>query len=134
MVPDFYYQYDDEGDLVPHEYSKGDIVKGIKSSLPMGRYVTVDGLLIRSGDASGPSHYSGSDSLGEGVKGVFNPADGKTYDSKSAYYNAIKAKGLVIDDRATPSPSSPKLNPINWEKAVKQSINQLSPTRKGKKK
>lgn len=35
-----------------------------------------------------------SDDLG--VKGVLNPADGKTYDSKSAYYAAIKSSGCEI--------------------------------------
>jgi len=78
--------------------------------------------------------YLNSDKLGEGVKGIFNPADGKTYDSKSAYYNAVKAKGLVIDDSQTPRKPDPKLKPINWEKSVKQTIDQLSPTQKGKKK
>ena len=133
-MSDYYYKYDDEGDLVPHEYIRGDYINNIKSTLPSGRYVTIDGLLIRTGNASTPLNYGGSDSLGQGVQGVFNPADGKTYDSKSEYYKAIKAKGLVIDDSTTPKTPSPKLNPINWEKAVKQSINQLSPTRKGKKK
>lgn len=130
-MTDYYYQYDDEGDLVSHEYKRGDIVSGIKGTLPMGRYSTIDGLLIRIGNAIGASHYGGSDSLGHGVKGVFNPADGKTYDSKSAYYNAVKAKGLVIDDSSTPRPSAPKLNPINWEKAVKETF---SNHKKGKKK
>jgi hypothetical protein len=130
-MTDYYYKYDDEGDLIPHEYQRGDIVSGIKGTLPMGRYSTIDGLLIRMGDAIGASHYGGSDSLGEGVKGVFNPADGKTYDSKSAYYNAVKAKGLVIDDSPTPRTPAPKLNPINWEKAVKETF---SNQKKGKKK
>jgi len=133
-MSDFYYTQDDEGDLVPHEYIRGDYINNIKSTLPSGRYVTIDGLLIRTGNAAIPSNYGGSDSLGQGVQGVFNPADGKTYDSKSEYYKAVKAKGLVIDDSTTPKAPSPKLNPINWEKAIKQSINQLSPTRKGKKK
>lgn len=38
----------------------------------------------------------GSDTLGEGVKGVFNHADGKRYDSKSQYERAVKAKGCRI--------------------------------------
>ena len=131
---DYYYEYDNEGDLIPYEYTKGDYINNIKATLPSGRYKTIDGLLVRVGEATCPTNYGGSDSLGEGVRGVFNPADGKTYDSKSEYYKAVKAKGLVIDDSTSVKAPSPKLNPINWEKAVKQSINQLSPTRKGKKK
>jgi hypothetical protein len=131
---DYYYEYDDEGDLVQREYTKGDIVAGVKGTLPSGRYVTVDDCLVRIGNASGPSHYSNTDSLGQGTQGVFNPADGKTYDSKSAYYNAVKAKGLVIDDSTQLRQPALKLNEINWEKSVKETLNKLSPTRKGKKK
>lgn len=32
----------------------------------------------------------------DGLDDVWNPADGKTYSSKSAYYAAVKAKGLEI--------------------------------------
>lgn len=32
------------------------------------------------------------------LDGVVNPADGKTYDSKSQYYAALKAKGCHITD------------------------------------
>lgn len=38
----------------------------------------------------------GSDALGEGVKGVLNPADGKRYDSKSEFHKAVRAKGCSI--------------------------------------
>ena len=76
--------------------------------------------------------YLNSDNLG--IQGVFNPADGKKYDSKSAYYEAVKAKGLVINDSTTVTPSKPKLKEINWEKAVAETIKTLSPTKKGKKK
>lgn len=133
-MSNYYYEYNDDGGLIPLEYEKGDIMAGIKCTLPQGRYCNIDGLLVRVGNASRPSHYSSSDNLGEGVRGMFNPADGKMYDSKSAYYNSIKAKGLVINDSPELKSSKPKLNPINWEKAVKKSIDQLSPTRKGKKK
>jgi hypothetical protein len=75
-----------------------------------------------------------SDALGEGVKGVFNPADGKTYDSKSEYYKAVATKGLVINDSPKIAPSKPKLKEIDWEKSVADTIKTLSPTKKGKKK
>lgn len=39
-----------------------------------------------------PFHYVISDDLGA----VQNPADGKTYDSKSAYYKAVKDAGCVV--------------------------------------
>lgn len=37
-----------------------------------------------------------SDHLGEGVQGIFNHADGKRYDSKSAFEKAVKAKGCRV--------------------------------------
>lgn len=42
-----------------------------------------------------------SDDLG--LKGVHNPADGKTYDSKSAYYKAVKNAGCQIVGNEQPS-------------------------------
>lgn len=36
-----------------------------------------------------------SDSLGEGVQGLTNMADGKQYDSKSAYRKSLKEHGMV---------------------------------------
>lgn len=120
---DYYYQYDKDGDLIPHEYTRGDFINNIKSTLPMGRYVTTDGLLIRTGNAHCPSHYAGSDSLGVGAQGIFNPADGKTYDSRAAYYNAVKAKGLVIaGDEAPTQRAAPKTRTVNWEKAVAETL------------
>jgi len=76
--------------------------------------------------------FVNSDNLG--THGVFNPADGKRYDSKSAYYGAVKAAGLVINDSANVTQSKPKLKEINWERAVAETIKTLSPTKKGKKK
>lgn len=69
-----------------------------------------------------PKVYLNSDDLG--IKGVFNPADGKTYDSKSCYYKTIKQKGLVINDDPVAKPSKPKQKEINWEKAVAETIQQ----------
>lgn len=37
-----------------------------------------------------------SDSLGEGVQGIINHADGKLYDSKSSFEKAVKAKGCHV--------------------------------------
>lgn len=91
-----------------------------------GRYRMIEGKLVRVADGTrGPVHYAGSDSLGEGVRGVFNPADGKTYDSRSAYINAVKSKGLVIaGDDAPTTRATPKAKTENWEKAVAQTLKQ----------
>lgn len=87
-----------------------------------GRWRMIDGKLVRVGEGSrGPVHYAGSDDLG--TKGVFNPADGKTYDSRSEYYSAVKAKGLAImGDDAPTTPSKPKTKTVNWEKAVAETL------------
>jgi len=39
--------------------------------------------------------YVQTDCMGEGVKGITSMADGKQYDSKSAYRKSLKEKGLV---------------------------------------
>lgn len=129
----FYYTISDDGDLIPHEYQEGCIASGKKATLPSGRYQTHEGMLIYVGKPYGATHFASSDCLGDGVKGVFNPADGKTYDSRSAYYNAIKAKGLEIVGDEPMKPSKPKLENINWEKAVYETL-QKTPLKKGKKK
>lgn len=41
------------------------------------------------------SAYVQSDCMGEGVQGIKSMADGKLYDSKSAYRKSLKEKGLV---------------------------------------
>jgi hypothetical protein len=115
-----YYEYSDDGELVA--VLRENAQKG-------GRFVFRDGLTIRIGDGThGPVHY-GSDDLG--VNGVFNPADGKKYDSKSEYYKAVKAKGLEVVGDDPVKPSKPKIKPINWEKAVAETL-QTTPL-KGKK-
>jgi len=69
------------------------------------------------------SYHIISDHLGEGLKGVLNPADGKTYNSKSAYYAAIKSKGLEIMGNDAPTQrATPKTESINWEKAVAETL------------
>lgn len=46
-----------------------------------------------------------SDNLGA----VWNPADGQTYDSKAAYYKAVKAAGCeIMGNEAPVTPSTPK--------------------------
>jgi hypothetical protein len=57
-------------------------------------------------------------------KGVMCPADGKTYDSKSAYYKAVKSKGLEIVGNDTITPA--KQPEMDWRPAVAEAIKQLS--------
>lgn len=90
-----------------------------------------DGWLY-SDNVQPPSHYAGNDSLG--ISGVFNPADGKTYDSRAAYYKAVKEKGLVImGDDAPKEKQKPKTKEIDWHKAVAETL-KTNPLKKGKRK
>lgn len=97
----------------------GDIIK-TDEVFKNGRYVFIDGKMVRVGDGKRPpTHYAGSDDIG----GVLNPADGKTYDSRSAYYSAVKSKGLVIaGDEAPTQRAKPKIKSINWEQAVAETL------------
>lgn len=134
-MKDVYYEYDDEGELIPVEYMRGNIITGEKSSLPSGRYIDRDGKKIRIGNSIGAVNFGGSDALGEGVQGMINPVDGKKYDSKSQYYRAVKAAGCEIMGNDAPSERKiPQSEKIDWKRAVKETIDQLSPTKKGKKK
>lgn len=86
-----------------------------------GRFKVIDGKVVYVGAVlQGASHFAGSDDLG--TKGVFNPADGKMYDSRAKYYNAVKSMGLEIMGNDVPKQSTPKLKPINWEKAVAETL------------
>ncbi len=53
-----------------------------------------------------PAPYIRSDGMGD----TLNPADGRTYDSKSAYERAVKAAGceIVGNDPTFRNPSTPK--------------------------
>ena len=62
-----------------------------------------------------------SDDLGIG--GVLNPATGKKYDSKSAYYRDVRAAGYEIVGNEKMGPSKPKLQEIDWEQAVAETLN-----------
>jgi hypothetical protein len=61
-----------------------------------------------------------SDDLG--TKGVKNPADGKVYDSKSAYYKAVKANGYEIVGNEKLKPKKPAVDNIDWQKAVAETM------------
>lgn len=122
-----YYRFSPDGLLEPCEKEDTETLGGYKyydaakvSEYSEGKH-NKGGWIAAA--VSGPSHYAGSDSLGIGVQGIFNPADGKTYDSRSAYYNAVKSKGLVIaGDEAPTQRATPKTKTVNWEKAVAQTL------------
>lgn len=49
-----------------------------------------------AGRSSLPRPYVIRDSLGEGVQGLRNMADGQMYDSRSQYLKAVKAAGCEV--------------------------------------
>jgi hypothetical protein len=80
-----------------------------------GRY-TEDGWIAYQ--VSHPCHIGP-----DGMDATFCPADGRTYDSKSAYYKAVKNKGLQVVGNDMPiQPPKPKPSNINWEKAVAETL------------
>jgi hypothetical protein len=129
-----YYDYNEEGELIQVSEENRRHGGGLKllSSKQITEYsegkFTETGWLICD-KVQSPTHYSLNDSLG-GVNGVFNPADGKTYDSRSAYINAVKAKGLEIVGTDAPTTSKPKPKQIDWRPAVAETLKQLKPTNK----
>lgn len=79
-----YYEYNEKGELKP-------VLR--KDAKKNGLYKWIDGVMVRVRDGGKmPIHYGGSDDMGA----VQNPVDGKTYDSKSAYYRSVKDSGCVI--------------------------------------
>ena len=74
-----------------------------------------------------------SDNIG-GIQGLKSMADGKMYDSKTAYYASLKEKGYeVVGNDAPTTRGTPKTEAIDWKQALHETYNQLSPTKKGKK-
>lgn len=66
-----------------------------------------------------------SDDLGK--DGVFNPANGKRYDSKSAYYRAVKDAGCEIMGNDAPTTmATPNAKEIDWRPAVAEALQQTS--------
>lgn len=91
---------------------------------------------LYSDDITPPSHYSGSDALGEGVQGIRSMADGKMYDSKTAYNKHLKENGLVcVGDDAPTTPRKPKESGIDWKAELRKTYSQLQAKnpKKGKK-
>lgn len=63
----------------------------VKEAIESGKVQTVINSPVKRGKAA----YVQSDCMGEGVQGIQSMADGKRYDSKSAYRRSLKEKGLV---------------------------------------
>lgn len=59
----------------------------------------------------------------DSLDGVLNPADGKRYDSKGAYYRAVKNAGCVIvGNEAKAEPAEPIRGPVASRDDVERSI------------
>lgn len=95
-------------------------------------YIFSDGALIdkrvaprpRSNRSHLPCPMVISDQLGD----VWNPVNGKTYDSKSSYYRAVRDAGCEIvgnDPLASKAPAPMEAAP-GVEQDIKQAIEQLS--------
>ena len=73
-------------------------------------------------------HTGGFFVISDSLDGVLNPADGKRYDSKSAYHKTLKAKGLEIDDRKHVEyrPPEVKINERAFDAAFKKTMEQFN--------
>lgn len=56
---------------------------------------------------------------------IVNHADGKLYDSRSAYEQSVKAAGCEIIGNDTWEPPRPEYDPGNVESDIRQTIEQL---------
>jgi len=75
------------------------------------------------------------DHIGEGLKGIVNPVNGKKYDSKSAYEKDIKASGHVIMGNDAPTKANNEIRgDFNVRKELKDAVQQVfSNQKRGKK-
>lgn len=134
-----YYDYNDLGEMVQVEEKDRRISGGLKHLSANKVFEYSEGKYNQSGwlisdNIKSPSHYSSYDSMG-GVNGILNPADGKRYDSRSAYISAVKAMGLeIIGDDAPKTVSKPKTKDIDWRPAVADTLKKLKSTKKRGKK
>lgn len=72
-----------------------------------------------------------SDSVGGGINGIKNMADGKHYDSKSAYRKALRAQGMVEMGTDAPKEGKKTLDgDFNCEKDVAQAMRQVEAYKK----
>lgn len=64
----------------------------------------------------------------DGMSDTVNPVNGKTYDSRSRYLQAVKDAGCVVvgDDPAANRPPPPMESPGGAERDIKDAIEQLT--------
>jgi len=63
--------------------------------------------------------------ISDSLPGVLNHADGKMYDSKSAYYAAVRAAGCEIIGNEKLTPSPPPDDPMDRKRDIATTIEQL---------
>lgn len=81
------------------------------------------GEIMYLGNSNGAGFYVISDDLG--TKGVFNPANGKTYDSKSEYGKSVKAAGMEIVGNDAPTTTRTEVRgDFDCRKDIAQAIEQ----------
>lgn len=136
-MPTPYYDFTPQGEMIMVTEETRRKSAGLKfltservNAWSEGKFMDAGWLIADS--VQSPTHYAGSDDLG--TKGVLNPVDGKRYDSRSAYEKSVKAAGCVIMGNDAPTQrATPKVKHIDWKPAIAETLKQLSPTRKGKK-
>lgn len=107
----------------------GEIVES-NESFSGGRFRMIEGKLVRVGDSRAIPDRPYS-TKGAFDSPVLNHLDGKYYTNMSSYEDAVKAKGGKILGNDAPTKAATVDKPINWQKAVSETINSL-PQRKGK--
>lgn len=95
-------------------------------------WVYRDGVLVDK-QLAPPLHEQFGQSAGiisDGMNATLNPANGRTYDSKSAYYKAVRAAGCEIIGNEKPSASAPSAlpDPVHDIKAAFEQVESRSTT------
>lgn len=65
-----------------------------------------------------------SDQLGNGVQGVLNHADGKMYDSKSAYHRTLNERGFHVREDKEPPSGVKEYKPVGIKQDIAQALKQ----------
>lgn len=96
--------------------------KHVRDFVPPQEWARRHGNRKRSTEVSAP--YIRTD----GMDATWNPANGRTYDSRSAYYRAVKDVGCEIigDDARIPDAPPDFEGPGGIEQDLKDTIEQLS--------
>lgn len=59
--------------------------------------------------------------ISDNLDGLLNPADGKRYDSKSAYFRTMRAHGCEVDDRRY-DPKVPEYRPTGLSDDIRRAM------------